>query len=78
MGKTKLQAVADRGYFNSPEIKACTEAGITPLVPKPMTSNARAEGRFSKLDFIYLKRSTSISVPPASGPSSASPRSRTA
>jgi transposase len=44
MGKDELQAVADRGYFSGPEIKACTEAGITPLVPKPMTSNAKAEG----------------------------------
>ncbi|MDI4239615.1 transposase, partial [Bradyrhizobium sp. Arg237L] len=24
-----LEAVADRGYFNSPEILACHEAGIT-------------------------------------------------
>jgi transposase len=56
MGKTKMQALADRGYFNSNEIKACTEAGITPLVPKPMTSNARAEGRFSKLDFVYVAK----------------------
>jgi transposase len=53
MGKTRMEAIADRGYFNSNEIKACTEVGITPLVPKPMTSNARAEGRFSKLDFVY-------------------------
>ena len=56
MGKTKMEAIADRGYFNSNEIKACTEAGITPLVPKPMTSNARAEGRFSKLDFVYIAK----------------------
>jgi transposase len=63
MGKTKMQAVADRGYFNSNEIKACTEAGITPLVPKPMTSNARAEGRFSKLDFIYIARDDEYQCP---------------
>jgi transposase len=63
MGKTKMRAVADRGYFNSPEIKACTEAGITPLVPKPMTSNARAEGRFSKLDFIYIARDDEYQCP---------------
>jgi transposase len=63
MGKSKLQAVADRGYFNSNEIKACTEAGITPLVPKPMTSNARAEGRFSKGDFIYLKKDDEYQCP---------------
>jgi transposase len=56
MGKSKLAAIADRGYFNSNEIKATLEAGITPLVPKPMTSNAKAEGRFSKADFIYLKK----------------------
>jgi hypothetical protein len=53
IGKTKMEAIADRGYFSGPEIKATLEAGISPLVPKPMTSNARAEGRFSKLDFVY-------------------------
>jgi transposase len=56
MDKRRLQVLADRGYFNSPEIKACTEAGITPLVPKPMTSNAKAEGRFSKADFVYIDK----------------------
>jgi transposase len=56
MGKDRLQVVADRGYFSGPEIKATVEAGMTPLVPKPMTSGAKAEGRFSKADFIYLKR----------------------
>ncbi len=63
MGKTKMQAVADRGYFNSNEIKACTEAGITPLVPKPMTSGAKAEGRFGKADFIYLKKDDEYQCP---------------
>ena len=56
MDKPRLQVLADRGYFSGLEIKACTEAGITPLVPKPMTSNAKAEGRFGKADFIYLKK----------------------
>jgi hypothetical protein len=63
MGKTKLEAIADRGYFSGPEIKACTEAGITPLVPKPMTSNARAEGRFSKSDFIYIAKDDEYQCP---------------
>ncbi len=49
-----LEAVADRGYFNSPEILACHEAGITVTLPKPMTSGAKAEGRFGKQDFVYL------------------------
>lgn len=56
MGKDKLKAFADRGYFNGPEIKACEEAGITPFVPKPMTSNAKAEGRFGKNDFVYIAK----------------------
>jgi hypothetical protein len=49
-----LEAVADRGYFNSPEILACHEAGITVALPKPMTSGAKSEGRLGKQDFVYL------------------------
>ena len=45
--------IADRGYFKGEEILACEETGITPLVPKPLTSGAKAEGRFGKQDFIY-------------------------
>jgi transposase len=63
MDKPRLQALADRGYFNGPEIKACTEAGITPLVPKPMTSNAKAEGRFNKADFIYIAKDNQYQCP---------------
>ena len=51
LGVEKLDAVADRGYFNSEEILACEVAGITVTLPKPMTSNAKAEGRFGKQDF---------------------------
>jgi transposase len=32
-----LDVVADRGYFNSPEILACEQAGISVTLPKPMT-----------------------------------------
>jgi transposase len=49
-----LDVVADRGYFNGEEILACEQAGITVTLPKPMTSNAKAEGRFGKQDFRYL------------------------
>src|ERR1700733_4258093 len=54
LGVDKLDAVADRGYFNSEEIRTCEEAGITVTLPKPMTSNAKAEGRFGKQDFRYV------------------------
>ena len=63
MGTQRLQALADRGYFSGPEIKACTEANITPMVPKPMTSNAGAEGRFSKADFIYIAKDDEYQCP---------------
>src|SRR5215831_15731788 len=50
----KLEAVADRGYFNGEEILACEQTGITVTLPKPMTSGAKSEGRFGKQDFVYL------------------------
>ena len=53
MSGQKLQAIADRGYFNGDEILACDKAGITAYVPKPMTSEAKAQGRFDKSDFVY-------------------------
>jgi len=49
-----LDAVADRGYFSSEEILKCDNAGITVTLPKPMTSNSKAEGRFGKQDFRYV------------------------
>jgi transposase len=54
LGTEHLDAVADRGYFNSPEILACEQANITVTLPKPMTSGAKSEGRFGKQDFAYL------------------------
>ena len=63
----KLDAVADRGYFNSEEILACENAGITVTLPKPMTSNAKAQGRFGKQDFRYVARRTFTFVLPAKG-----------
>src|SRR5215467_9217100 len=50
----KLEAVADRGYFNGQEILACENAGISVTMPKPITSNSKAEGRFGKQDFRYI------------------------
>jgi transposase len=54
MGSKELTAVADRGYFKGEEILACEQAGITAIVPKPLTSSSKAEGRFGKQDFVYV------------------------
>ena len=54
LGADHLDAIADRGYYNSPEILACEQADITVTLPKPMTSGAKSDGRFGKQDFVYL------------------------
>ena len=53
-GTRDLHVLADRGYFSGEEILACERAGATPYVPKPLTSGAKADGRFGKADFVYL------------------------
>jgi transposase len=53
LGVDELEAVADRGYYSSTEIKDCDDAGITVTLPKPMTSGAKSQGRFGKQDFVY-------------------------
>jgi transposase len=63
MGKHKLRVMADRGYFNAPQIKACHDAGIEAYVPKSTTSNAKAEGRFDKADFIYIAKDDEYQCP---------------
>ena len=50
----KLAVVADRGYYNSHEILACEQDGITVTLPKPLTSRSKKHGRFSREDFRYL------------------------
>ena len=49
-----LEVVADRGYFNSPEILACKDANVTVTLPKPQTTNNRKKGLFVKADFRYV------------------------
>jgi hypothetical protein len=53
-GTEALTVVADRGYFKGEQIRQCAEAGIVPIVPKTLTSNSLADGRFDKQDFIYI------------------------
>jgi hypothetical protein len=53
MTTDQLTAIADKGYYKGEEIVASEEAGISVVVPKPMTSNAAARGQFDKADFAY-------------------------
>jgi transposase len=62
-GIEELTVVADRGYFDSEEIRACEEAGITTFLPKPQTSGSKAEGRFGKQDFVYMAKDDEYRCP---------------
>ena len=53
IGGGSLMVLADRGYYKGPELLKCEDAGIEAIVPKPLTSNSKAEGRFDKRDFVY-------------------------
>jgi len=63
MGKTRLKAVADRGYYFGEQIKSCHDAGISALVPRPDTSSAHFDGRFGKADFIHIARDDEYQCP---------------
>ncbi len=52
-GAEAIEALADRGYYSGKEILACGQAGVTVYVPRVSTSNAKAEGRYDKQDFVY-------------------------
>jgi transposase len=54
IGAETLDAVADRGYYSSQQILACEQSGIAVTLPKPLTSGAKAAGRFGKQDFVYI------------------------
>ena len=53
LGQQQMTVLADRGYFKGEEILQCAQEGINTLVPKPLTSNSKADGRFDKRDFVY-------------------------
>ena len=63
LGTGELTALADRGYYGGEEIKACHDAGIVPLVPKVLTSNSKAAGRYDKSDFVYDRERDAFRCP---------------
>src|SRR3984957_8333231 len=43
----------DRSQLSTMARQAQEATGVTPLVPRPLTSGAKADGRFGKQDFVY-------------------------
>ena len=63
-----LDVIADRGYFDGEQIRECVEAGVTVTLPKPLTSGAKADGRFGKQDFAYLSEQDAYRCPAGADP----------
>ena len=59
----RLTVSVDRGYYKGEDIRNCVEAGITPYVPKVLSSGAKADGRFGKQDFVYLPKQDAYRCP---------------
>jgi len=54
LGVETLTALADTGYYNGPELKACEEDGIVAYVPQAKrTARLEAQGRISHEEFVY-------------------------
>jgi transposase len=53
LGVDEMDVIADKGYYDGQEVKACVEEGITPYIPKANTSANRKRGLFTKEDFRY-------------------------
>ena len=52
-----------RGRVKGDEILKYEHVGITTYVPKPLTSNSKAEGRFGKQDFVYVPEKNEYRCP---------------
>jgi transposase len=58
-----LTVFADRGYYNSHEMRACEQNEIVTYVPNSATSNNKAKGQFDRSEFIYLAEDDEYACP---------------
>ncbi len=61
--RDSLDVVADRGYYNGDEIRACEQAGIDTYLPKPKTSGNKAKGQFDRAAFKYIDNDDEYECP---------------
>jgi hypothetical protein len=62
-GANGLTVLADRGYFSGEESCGLRGRGRHTDRPKPLTSGAKADGRFGKQDFIYQPETNTYRCP---------------
>ena len=63
LDRDTLDVVADRGYYNGTEIRACEQAGIDAYLPKPKTSPNKARGLFDRSAFEYIEQDDEYQCP---------------
>ena len=61
--KTKLTVVADKGYYNGDELRACEQNGIVAYIAKPKTSPNKAKGYFDRSRFQYIREDDEYQCP---------------
>jgi transposase len=49
----QVTALADRGYFSGDQVLSCEGTGVSPIVPKTLTSSGTKRGFFPRQDFRY-------------------------
>jgi len=63
LGHKEMDVLADKGYFKSAEIRACSTDDITTYLPKTDTSGKHAKGLFVRRDFKYIKKDNEYVCP---------------
>lgn len=64
LGVEAMQILADAGYFNSEDVKACEDDGITAYVPvHEGNDKLKKQGRFIRKDFTYDASTNTYSCP---------------
>jgi len=63
LGTKKLTVVADKGYYNGDELRACEQNDIVAYVAKPKTSPNKAKGYFNRSRFKYIREDDEYECP---------------
>jgi len=58
-----ITVLADEGYYNGDELRACEDNNITAYVPHSATSHNKAKGQFDRSEFHYIENDDEYECP---------------
>ncbi len=58
-----ITVLADEGYYNGDELRACEDNNITAYVPHSSTSHNKAKGQFDRSEFHYIEEDDEYECP---------------